>query len=180
MSAAPNGGADDRLTDSLTANSVDILNYFARRVGHDDAPDLVAETMMAAWRRSNALPSDPDGARMWLFGIARNVLANADRSHRRRLRLANRLRLLIDRSSEPAADAGIEIRDALQRLPAEHAEILRLVHWDGFSLQEASMLLNEPPTTTRSRYTRAKTALRGQLEHPPDPTSAVVLLADGS
>jgi RNA polymerase sigma-70 factor (ECF subfamily) len=156
-----------QVIDTIAGNSVDILGYFARRVGRDDAADLLAETMMTAWRRIASLPAQEDQARMWLFGIARNVLANAERSERRRLRLANRLRLLIgDHSESPAPDASSEVRDAVDRLPADQAEVIRLVHWDGFTLAEVAQLLQEPPTTTRSRYQRAKESLRQTL-YPP-------------
>ncbi|MGB4779584.1 RNA polymerase sigma factor [Microbacterium sp.] len=62
---------DRALTAALTAASPDILAYLQRRVGLDDAPDLLGETMVVAWRRAGDLPDDPERARMWLFGIAR-------------------------------------------------------------------------------------------------------------
>lgn len=158
---------DQRVINAIADNSIDILGYFTHRVGRDDAADLLAETMMTAWRRSAALPAQEDQARMWLFGIARNVLANANRSERRRLRLANRLRLMIgDHSYSPAPDSGSEVRDAVDRLPSDQAEVIRLVHWDGFTLAEVAQLLQEPPTTTRSRYRRAKGSLRQALDPP--------------
>lgn len=156
--------AEQQLVAAIADNSVDILRYFARRVGADEASDLVAETMMAAWRRAASLPPEHEQARMWLFGIARNVLANAQRSERRRLRLANRLRLLVTGGDGPAPDQGVEVRDAIERLPADQADVVRLVHWDGFSLAEVAQMLDEPPTTTRSRYARAKESLRRALE----------------
>jgi RNA polymerase sigma-70 factor (ECF subfamily) len=159
------------MTAAIADNSVDLLRYFARRVGADEASDLVAETMMAAWRRAAALPTDDEQARMWLFGIARNVLANAQRSERRRLRLANRLRLLVSTVGDgPAPDQGADVRDAIDRLPPDQADVVRLVHWDGFSLAEVAQLLDEPPTTTRSRYARAKESLRRALEPQPAAT----------
>lgn len=153
------------MTAAIADNSVDLLRYFARRIGADEAADLVAETMMAAWRRAASLPADEEQARMWLFGIARNVLANAQRSAQRRLRLANRLRLLVSTEGDASApDEGADVRDAIDRLPPDQADVVRLVHWDGFSLAEVAQLLDEAPTTTRSRYARAKESLRRALD----------------
>ena len=69
----------------------DLLRYFQRRVDQD-AADLVAETMLTTWRRRRDLPIDTENTRMWMFGIARNVLANYQRGERRRHSLADTLR----------------------------------------------------------------------------------------
>ncbi|MCO1340302.1 hypothetical protein BJH93_15645 [Kocuria polaris] len=150
----------DEVTAVLTANSADLLAYFQRRVQQQDAADLVAETMMTAWRRVDDLPAGAEPARMWLFGIARNVLANAERGERRRWRLANKLRLMLGRGeSAAAADSGAEVRDAVANLGAEQAELIRLVHWDGFTLKQAADVLGMPPSTARGRYAQAKVRL---------------------
>jgi RNA polymerase sigma-70 factor (ECF subfamily) len=65
---------DARLRAELEANGAMILNYFERRVGLDDAPDLLAEVMLVAWRRVRVSPEEAQQARMWLFGDARNGL----------------------------------------------------------------------------------------------------------
>src|SRR5690606_17418179 len=52
-----------------------LLGYFVRRVDiAEDAADLVNETMIAAWKASARAPADAQAARMWLFGVARNIL----------------------------------------------------------------------------------------------------------
>lgn len=69
---------------ALTAASPSLLGYLQRRAGLNDAPDLLGETMVVAWRRVKDLPEDPERARMWLFGIARGTLLNHSRGERRR------------------------------------------------------------------------------------------------
>lgn len=155
---------DARLTAVVEANASDLLAYLARRVGPDDAPDLLGETMVVAWRRVRDLPPEAEHARMWLFGIARGTLLNHARGQRRRWALADRIRLepTADRSG-PSADAGAEVRDAIARLDSEQAELVRLVHWDGFTLAEAAELLGIPASTARGRHQRAKDELRAAL-----------------
>jgi RNA polymerase sigma-70 factor (ECF subfamily) len=160
---------DARITDAIAASSPDLLAYFERRVDAVDAADLLAETMMTAWRRVADLPPDPERARMWLFVTARLTLANADRGERRRWRLANRLRMLLGPGDAPAADEGAEVRDAVARLEPDLAELVRLVHWDGFAIAEAAEVLEISASTARGRYARAKAELRSILA----PTAAV-------
>lgn len=141
-----------------------LLRYLERRVGIDDAPDLLGETLVVAWRRVDDLPEDAERARMWLFGIARGTILNHARGERRRLALVDviRRRLSISRVSAPA-DNGADVRDAVARLDDDLAEIVKLVHWEGFTLPEVAELLGIPATTARSKYRRARENLRTAL-----------------
>ena len=162
---------------ALDANADALLNYLERRVGIDDAPDALAEVMTVVWRRAADLPDAASEARMWMFGIARGVVANAARGKVRRAKLADRLRAVTaswgpgaravaGSHSAPAADRGLDVRDAIGRLDPELAEIVRLVHWDGFTLAEAAVLEALPASTARSRYARAKRELAVALGLP--------------
>lgn len=95
---------------------------------------------------------------MWLFGIARGVIANALRGQVRRSRLADRLRAVTTgpQAQGAPADRGVEVRDAIDRLDPDLAEVVRLVHWDGFTLAEAADVLALSASTVRSRYARAE------------------------
>lgn len=155
---------DARLTSALTEAAPDLLGYFQRRVGPDDAPDLLGETMVSAWKRVADLPGETERARMWLFGIARNVLLNHRRGERRRWALADRIRGYSSHdAAAPAADDGAEVRDAIQRLDADLGELVRLIHWDRMTLVQAAELLGIPDSTARTRYARAKELLRASL-----------------
>ena len=155
---------DARLTRALECSASDLLAYLERRVGPDDAPDLLGEAMVVAWRRAAELPADAERARMWLFGVARGTLLNHARGQRRRWALADRLRLQVRESATaPPADDGAEVRDAIDRLDSDLAEIVRLVHWERLSISDAAELLGIPASTARGRYQRAKEALRAAL-----------------
>jgi len=151
---------------ALREASSDLLAYFERRVrSREDAADLLGETMLQAWRRIDAFPSDnPERQRMWLFTIAANVLANHHRSLRRRLALADRLRTHLGTAS-PTPDAAETnaIRDAVLRLHDAQRELVMLIHWDGFTILEAADILGVNPSTARSRYAAARTVLRDAL-----------------
>lgn len=136
-----------------------ILGYAVRRVDdRADAADVVSETFLVAWRRLDDAP--PGEERPWLYGIARNVLANHHRSVRRRGRLGARLRdVLADDVVPDPADGVAEcdrVRRALDRLSADDRELLTLVAWDGLSAPEAAQVLGIAPGATRMRLTRAR------------------------
>ena len=75
-------GNHDRLTELHQAHYADLVRYFVRRGGADDADDLAAEVFIIAWGK---LPADLDNPRPWLFGVARKVLGNSRRTHERRM-----------------------------------------------------------------------------------------------
>lgn len=155
----------DRLTAALAADAPSILRFLERRLGLQEAPDALADVMVTAWRRVDVLPVPAQEARMWLFGVARNVVSDHARAARRRVRLADKVRALTSAAdlTTPATDASTEVQDAVARLRPELAEIVRLVHWDGFSLTEAAQLTGVTPSTARGRYQRARQVLRAAL-----------------
>lgn len=153
-----------RITSALSESSPALLAYLQRRVGLDDAPDLLGETMVVAWRRVDDLPADPEQARMWLFGIARNTLLNHARGQRRRWALADRIRrTTMSEATAPPADQGAEIRDALARLEPDHRELVQLIHWERLTIAQAATVLDISASTARTRYARAKEQLRATL-----------------
>ncbi|MGO4104673.1 RNA polymerase sigma factor [Leifsonia sp. YAF41] len=141
-----------------------LLAYFERRCPYAEAPDLLGETLLVAWRRADAMPGDDVEARMWLFGIARRVLGTSRRGRARRQALVDRLRddALSSAPFAPARDD--ELNTALAALAPLDAEIIRLLHWDGFNLAEIARHLGRPSGTIRSRYSRACSALRLALQ----------------
>ena len=159
---------EDRVEQAYAANAPDLLSYFGRRVRIPaDAADLLSETFVVAWRRADRLPVESEQARMWLFGIARRVLANAARGDIRRSGLADRLRAHLETlPSEHVEGDSVDIGAALDALPDDHSELVRLVLWDGFTMPEAATILGISETTARGRYQRARARLRELLrEH---------------
>jgi RNA polymerase sigma-70 factor, ECF subfamily len=154
--------------DTYVANAADLLSYFGRRVPiPGDAADLLSETFVVAWRRGDRMPADPERARMWLFGVARRVLANAVRGAVRRSDLTDKLRAHLETlPTEHIESDTLDIRNALDSIPADQSELVRLVLWDGFTLPEAATIVGISESTARGRYQRARTRLRDLLhEH---------------
>lgn len=155
------------LIDELVRNNADdLLRYFQRRLLNDsDAAEAYGELLLTAWKLRRRVPADPTQGRMWLFTTAHNVLRDSRRALARRSaaveRLANDMRVL---KAPTRDDTAIEVRDALDRLPDEDAELVRLIYWDGLASHEAATVLGLNPSTARSRLSRAKQQLRAALE----------------
>ncbi|MCU1497689.1 MAG: polymerase, sigma-24 subunit, subfamily [Acidimicrobiales bacterium] len=166
MSHGPENPAD-RFESLYGANARPLLAYALRRVSQPaDAADVVAETFLVAWRRLADVPPAPE-ARLWLFGVARKVMANQRRGDLRRSNLSSRLRdnlagLVIPDISSATADARI-VRHAMSTLDADDRELLWLSCWEGLTPTELAGVFDIPPPTARTRLHRARARLRAAL-----------------
>lgn len=122
------------------------------------------------------MPREDEEARMWIFGIARNILRRHSRSHARRDALTARLASTLDPHPWRDDDNGIDVRTAIAALPHDLAELVRLVYWDGFSLEQAATLMKIPASTARTRHARAKELLRASLASPENHVDAHAVL----
>lgn len=159
-------GKSSALEAHIRANEADLLRYFQRRLFNGaDAAEAFGELLLTAWKLRRRIPDDPTQARMWLFVTARNVLRDARRTLARRSAAVDRLVRDMRTLAPPEwDDAAIEVRDALDRLSEDDAELVRLVYWDGLHSHEAAAVLGINPSTARSRLSRAKQQLRTALE----------------
>jgi RNA polymerase sigma-70 factor (ECF subfamily) len=153
----------------------DLLAYALRRTPNpEDAADILAETFLVAWRRSSEVPPGPQ-ARLWLFGVARRVLANQRRADRRRTRLAERLRSEVAEEAANWPHAQSEdgaVLAALARLTPEDRELLTLIAWEELTPAQAARVLGASSVAVRSRLLRARRRLRRELDGDGPPIQA--------
>lgn len=76
----------DRLEALFNAHHAQLLAFAVRRIGPDEAEDVVAEVFAAAWRRRDDLPAEP---LPWLYQTARNAILHSRRSYSRRANLVD-------------------------------------------------------------------------------------------
>jgi RNA polymerase sigma factor (sigma-70 family) len=151
--------------------SPQVLRFFVRRT--DDphrAVDLTAETFARAFehRREFRGASDEQAA-AWLWRIARNELAGYRRSRAVELAAVQRLGLeraltdeelvQIERLSDTEA-LREQIQHALEVLPDEQQEVIRLRFIDELSYDEMAEKLRVSNDVVRTRTSRALRALR--------------------
>jgi RNA polymerase sigma-70 factor (ECF subfamily) len=135
-----------------------ILGYAVRRCrSPEDAADVVAETFAIAWRRVDDLPDGPE-ARLWLYGVARNVLANhrrgEERRHTRQIALQESLAAFF-----PAPEESLElgmIGRVFRSLSEDDRELLSLLVWEGLDAGEIARVLGRSRNAVRIRLHRAR------------------------
>lgn len=146
-----------------------LRSYVVSRVGHEEADDLMSETMTRAVASIDRLRLADPGFDGWVFGIARRVTADhLRRSARRRTQPVTSL----DRSSDgPDVHAGlaqeeeyVRLRAALARLSADDRELLELRATGQFSIDEIARIIGKRPGAVRTASSRAVARLRSLLE----------------
>ena len=173
---APAAPREARFRAVYDACYTDVLRFVQRRSHPSHAEDVVAEVFLVAWRRLEDMPPVDDGARAWLFGVARHSLLNSQRGQDRRAALAVRIA-----AGPPVApvsddtdvvDRRLDLAAAWPRLSATDQEALALTVWDGLAAPEAAAVLQISAVAFRLRLSRARRALRQHLHHPADTVRA--------
>ena len=185
MMAGQRGDAADRrnrFAEVYERNCGPVLGYALRRTGNgEDAADVVAETFLTAWRRIDDVP-EGDAARLWLYGVARNVLANHRRGERRRSELGDRLRQdLAGAHADPEYTGELAVvAAAFRALPDADRELLGLVGWEGLRAREIAAVLGCSPNAVRIRLHRARGRFAAELARRRDqPRSAFARATNG-
>lgn len=148
------------------------LKAFMMKKGADaaTAEDLVQETMIAVWSKAPLYARSRGSVSTWVFTIARN--RRIDRLRRE----SNHHYADIDDfdlpSDEPASDkvliereAGEHLHAAMEDLPAEQMEVIRLAFIDDLAQSEIASRLRLPLGTVKSRMRLAYGRLRQKLEY---------------
>jgi RNA polymerase sigma-70 factor (ECF subfamily) len=139
-------------------NYQSLLGYALRRCqSPDDAADVVAETFTIAWRRADDMPSG-DEARLWLYGVARRVVANHSRGERRHSIKTAMLRdeLASAPAVVPARLEDTPVAQAFGELPDGDRELLALVAWEGLGNAEIAKVLGCSRNAVSIRLHRAR------------------------
>jgi RNA polymerase sigma-70 factor (ECF subfamily) len=134
------------------------------------AEDVVQETFLAVWRRSESYDSSRGSLKNWLCRICRNRAI--DRVRRGRSRTAFGVSIdeavnepsLSDTWSQVAAElTRQQVRQALDELPADQRQTLELAYFGGYSQTEISQAMEVPLGTVKGRARLGLARLRGQL-----------------
>jgi RNA polymerase sigma factor (sigma-70 family) len=145
-----------------------LLAYALRRTDSAaDAEEVVAETLLVAWRRRAEMPRDAD-ATPWLYGVARRVLANQRRGLGRRRAFERGIEPLTVAPRGPdealeAAEATRAVLAAARRLSEADRDVLRLAAWEGLSQRELAVSLGCSENAAALRLHRARRRLRDEL-----------------
>ena len=131
------------------------------------AEEVVQEVFTRAWRHAEAYDPSRGSVRTWLYQIARHAIIDARR------RAAVRPGLPLHEpgpGSEPVGESveqamlGWQVAMALERLSADHRQMIRLAHVQGLTMREIAEHTDLPVGTVKSRTWYALRQLRLVLE----------------
>jgi RNA polymerase sigma-70 factor (ECF subfamily) len=150
--------------DAWVAHHAGLRAFAARAVRDEDlAEDLVQETFLRAFRHASTFDRARGSSRTWLYAIMRNLLVDVVRQHARRPRTAE----LVD--EWPATDevdallSSLTAGEAVQRLTADHQQVILHSYVAQRPTAEIAELLGIPVGTVRSRLFYARKALGDAL-----------------
>jgi RNA polymerase sigma-70 factor (ECF subfamily) len=158
-----------RFHSAYQANYARILGYALRRTASpEDAADVVAETFAIAWRKFDDIPPGDDAV-LWLYGVARRVLAN---HHRRQASGSAVLEMLVRDYEEAVAVApllsagGISpaFVAAWQALRPGDRDLLGLLVWETLTTEQIASVVGCPRAVVKVRIHRARRRFAKELE----------------
>ena len=182
---------DDDLVADAVAGDSEAFDELARRhrqvalrtatavIGYDRAEDVVQDALLLAFR---ALPNLIDRSKFpgWLASITRfRAIRLGKTEHRRSASRVTFNETIFGTLSALSTDPVAEEEEmpamlaALERLPGDYAEVIRLHFFHDFPHQKIAEFLDVPVSTIKWRCFRGKELLRRQLN--PGPKAAPVL-----
>ncbi len=150
------------------------LKGFAIRMGIDagTADEVVQEILLTVWRRAATYDSTKATVSTWIYTIARNRVI--DRKRRRRWVEVDPNDPALVVAEHPEHDQRIDaerraerLRAAIQTLPADQADVLRVAYFQGKSQAAIAAEQNVPLGTVKSRTRLALARLRDALKDGP-------------
>ncbi|MCC6831538.1 MAG: RNA polymerase sigma factor [Thermoleophilia bacterium] len=143
--------------------------YVARRLGPEDAEDLVSEVFVTAHRMRDRFDPGRGAVRPWLFGIATNLVHRHRRAEARRLealaRLAGRAAADPDEPEPRTAAERAALAAALRRMRTEHRDALFLHAVAGLTIDEIGAAMGAPAGTVKAWLHRARAVGAEHLTH---------------
>jgi RNA polymerase sigma-70 factor (ECF subfamily) len=161
-------GDDDAFEEVVRRFSGPMLSVAVATLGQRElALDAVQQALLAAWRASASFSPDAELA-PWLCTITRRCAIDLWRRERRHRGSS------LDAVPEVASETGPsyesvwetwQVREAVERLPPDERDVLRLQYAEGLTHPEVAKRLGIPVGTVKSRTHRAVNRLRAGLAH---------------
>jgi RNA polymerase sigma-70 factor (ECF subfamily) len=150
----------------------ELHRYAARRLGRAGGDDVAAETFLVAFSQRRQFDPDRGSVRVWLYGIATNLIRglwrDEERGYRAHARSATQAATHAAMEDQATSRvAAVASRDRILAAVADLAErdrdVLLLVVWGELSHEEVAAALAVPVGTVGSRLHRARRHLRAAL-----------------
>ena len=167
-------GGDARAFAALHDRHARAALSLARRLspagGGQDAEDVVQAAFLGVWRSAGTYRAERGSVRTWLLSVVRNAGVDGLRCAAKYRRARERAAATAERSQPCEAFAEVwrgdereRLPEALEALPPEQLEVLRLAYLSGYTQSETSELLGIPLGTVKGRARLGLEKVRDQF-----------------
>lgn len=160
---------ENRFRDLFGRHHQAVMAYFMRRIPDEaDALDATEDVFLVGWRKLDEVP-EGDAALLWLYGVARRVLANHRRGRARFARLRHKIAAEpVYPTRDPATEAILSVQEeqmleALTTMPEKDREVLLLTYWEQLPHEEIGRILGCSTEAVHVRRYRAVNRLGNAL-----------------
>jgi RNA polymerase sigma-70 factor (ECF subfamily) len=142
-----------------------LFRFGVQQLGNEGlAQELVQETFVRLWRSAGRFDAAKSSVGTYLYVIARSVAADI------RKRPSSRPLMLVEDVDLPPIPDSVDqmvdsmtVREALDTLTHEQAEVIRLCHQEGLSQSQVAKRVGVPLGTVKTRSHHGMRALRSAL-----------------
>ncbi len=157
--------SDEQFSDFYRLHRPQVVRYVTRRLRWD-IDDVVEEAFVTAWRKRALIPQATSDQIVWLYAIARRVIANKVR-WRARLDLFKRAHeplIVTSTNGDSEGLTALLVHSAIRRMRPQDREVLLLVEWDGCTIDEAASVLGITSSAAGKRIGAARIAFAEQYD----------------
>lgn len=160
-----NGAVDGQFADFYRLHRPLVTRYVSRRL-RSDIDDIVEEVFVTAWRKRALIPLVASEQIVWLYAMARRVIANKVRWRVRLDRFSRAHEPLVVESMNRDSQSvtSLLVHSALRRMRPQDREVLLLIEWDGCTIDEAAKILGITPSAAGKRIAAARNAFIEQYD----------------
>jgi len=175
-------GEKELFRDLINRYTPPLFNFTARLTGQDNAPDVMQEVFIKAWKNIKKFDSQKASFKTWIFTIARNTTTdflrksgsasggkksinfsdineNVDEDENSFEENIESEDLLPDEALQKLEDIET-LNKTLEKLRPEYREVLVLYYQEEMTFGEIGEILSKPTNTIKSQHRRAILELR--------------------
>lgn len=124
----------------------------------EDAEDAVSESVLKAYEKLHTLRR-PESFRAWIMQIAANEAKKIYAKNKRTISVED-----VESYMPEFYDERHELWDIVMKMEVIYREVIVLYYYEQLSIREIGDILHIPEGTVKSRLSRAKRALRDEIE----------------
>lgn len=142
-----------------------VINSLLRDV--EESEDILQKTFLKIWENFDSFDISKGRLYTWMLNLSRNMAIDYKRSktnsNKNNTISQNKNHLTTIATTEDTTDT-IGLKKVVDNLKTEHAILIDLVYYKGYTQEEISAKLNIPLGTVKTRIRKAVLILRGQLQ----------------